>query len=193
MSNQPNETAEWLGGALSAVLALIVLAFSGLGWYAAKQGVSYRKVKVLLFPVAFVISQITSGLIFLCFGWAGAAIIGNTDAANYIVGHTPDLTLLTAVFNEVSLPWTHILLFQFLAWVIVGRRILRHLTFSVYDLAIQGIGNARGEHPFYIREQVRAKDTGYAKAELYYIKTGKPPLLGLLLIILSSTPVDEYY
>ena len=193
MSSQPRETAEWAAGAVTAALTLIVLAFSGLGWYAAKRGVSYRKVRALLFPVAFVLTQIMGGLIFLCFGWAGAAIIGNTEAANYIVGHTLDLTMVTAMFNEVAVPASHIFLFQFVLWIVVGRRILRHLTFSIYDLAIQSIGQARGVMPFYIREQVRAADTGYAQTELYYIKTGKPPLLGLFLITLSSTPVDEYY
>ena len=192
-SNPQNNEGRGLGALfiLAPVFLTFILAFPG--WFAATQGLKYRTVRALTFPIAFLITQIFAGLVFLCFGWFGALLTGSTDAANYIVGHTADLTLLTLVFNEVSVPVWHIVSFQIVVWLFIGRKLLRHIAFSLYDSAIQTIGYRTHTHPFYVREHIRERDYGYAKAEYVYTKRGEPPLLAILLVGLSSTPIDEFY
>ncbi|WP_407306540.1 hypothetical protein [Acinetobacter sp.] len=182
-----------IGTLISIVLLLVGGLFGFFGWAAAVAGCRYRVVRTLMWPFTFIITQFCGGMAFLCvFGFI-SFVIGAHGMANYIFGHTGDLTFLTTLFGERDLPMIHIIVFQFFLWLIMGRTMGRHLSFSIYDLAIQTIGYKEGIHPYYVRERIRQEDSGYAKAEYHFTKTGKPPLLGLLLVGLSPTPIHEFY
>jgi len=173
--------------------ALTIGFFSLLGWAAAVAEWPYRIVRAVMWPLTFVLTQFFGGMAFVTLGWFTCLIFGARNAANYVVGHTADLTLLTSLFGELSIPFFHVLVFQFCLWLVLGRRIGRHLTFSIYDAAIQSIGHHDGIHPAYVRERIRQQDSGYAKAEEFFARSGKPPVLGLILVGLSRTPISEYY
>lgn len=179
---------------LLMVFALLLVITTLPGWMAARAGKSYKTVRMWIAPTAIVMSQFFGGMMFLCLGWVIALIFGSRDLANYVMNATSELTLLSAMFDDPrTIPIWHIVLFQVILWFTIGKRMTRHFTFSIYDFAIQSIAKRSGIHPYTVRQGVINRDTGYTEAARVYVKTGKPPLLGLLLVGLSRTPLDEYY
>lgn len=196
MSTTRNNEGNGLGGMLFWVpILLVIMFFTGAAWFAAVKGKSYSVVRAWVFPFTFVLTQFLGGMMFLCLGWFIGLLFGSKTIANYVVGNTSDLTMVGMVFGDSpTIPFFHIILFQVILWFIMGKHITRHVAFSIYDLAIQTIGKNEGEHPYYVREDIREYDTGYAEAEQFYAKSGKPPLLGLILVgMFSDTPIAEYY
>lgn len=194
MSRSHNE-----GNAAGTVLLFlpvffVTMLFASIGWVAAVRGASFRTVKFLLLPIIWLLTQFFGGMAFLCIGWFITGImLQNMDAANWIVGHTADLTMLTTLFGEKDLPTEQIVIFQVILWIVMGRPFARHVTVSIYDFAIQTIAQNEQVHPYHIRDDIRKHDKEYEKADDFYAEAGKPPLLGLVLVAISRTPVSEYY
>ena len=179
---------------LTITAFLPALPFMVVAFVAAVLGAGYRTVKVIIFPVIFLLTQVFAGLIFMCFGWFIALILQDTAMANYVMGNTSELVLLSFIFGDpFTIPIWHVVAFQIVVWLFIGRAMARHITLSIYDYAIQTIGLRETIHPYYVRERVVLRDSGYEKAYAYYVKKGYPPLLGLVLVGLSPTPITEYY
>lgn len=192
MSRSDNDKEGGIGFLLWLPVLAVVLAVCCLGWFAARAKASYRVVRFLVFPVTFVLTQAVGAATFMCLGWFLALLMGNTPMANYVIGSISDLALYGSFFDKPTIPSWHIFLYQFILWLVLGRMISRALTISIYDSAIQSIGAAEGIHPYHVRERVVQTDSGYAAAYTRYQNRGGP-LLGIILVGISKTPVGEYY
>ena len=197
MSYHQPKSDERKGGilALLTITALLpAIPFMVVAYVAAVLGARYRTVKVIIFPVIFFLTQLSAGLLVMCVGWFVSMLFGASTPANYFMGHTSELIFLSFIFNDpFTIPIWHVVVFQIVAWLFIGRSIARHITLSIYDYAIQSIGLRESIHPYYVRERVILNDSGYEKAYAYYVKKDYPPLLGLVLVSLSPTPITEYY
>lgn len=191
--NQPSHNE---GGGL--LLFLFILVSTGVilffGWCAARANISYRVVRAIVFPATFFLSELMGTMLFVCVGWFIALLTGNTDMANYVLGKASELCLLSTLFGDpISIPVWHIILFQFLVWLLIMRPMGRMLTTSVYDAGIVSSAYDKGITPYQRRLQVYDNDTGYAKAWTYYDQAGTAPLLGLLFLAMSRCSATEYY
>lgn len=178
---------------LMILVAVILAALCYAGWLAARAKCKYATVRAIIFPTSFILTQAFGLGIYLCLGWVLAACMNNTPLANFIVGSASDMALLGSLFNERTTPLGYVALYQFILWLAIGRRISRSLTLSMYDSAIQSIGVAEGIHPAYVRQAIAEKDEEYADAWRFYFGKRKPPLIGVFLVFLSGTPLNQYY
>lgn len=180
------------------LIFLFVLVTTGIlmffGWCAARGGISYRSVRVMMFPATFFLSQVMGTMTFICVGWILALCLGNTDMANYVVGKASELSLASSAFGDpLTIPVWHIVVFQFFIWLFWMRPVGRMITTSVYDAGIiTAAYDDKNVHPYYLRQEVIKNDSGYAASYAHYIVVG-PPLLGLALVAMSRCPVNEYY
>lgn len=194
--SQNQQSSDNQAGALFFMVPVILVAgvFSIFGWFAARAGASYRWTHALLFPVTWLLAQVSAAVLFICFGWVIALFCGSSDMANYVVGKTSELALLSSMFGDpLTIPMWHIVVYQIFVWVFFLRPIGQGLTTGVFDSAIVSAALADGVHPYHRRQQKLDTDSGFANSVAFYSKYKKTPQLGLLLVFMSSCPVDEYY
>ena len=177
--------------ALVILAALVGFVVCAVARSAAVRGASYKTTKVLIFPVAWILTQVVA--VGIAMPLALIVCMFSKTAGNAFFGSISDLALLGFIFHENTTPIIAIILYQFAAWLVLGRMFTRAFTIGIYDSAIQVIGLNEGVHPYYVRERVLQSDAGYAEAYAIYQKKGTVPQIGMILVGLSQTPLNEYY
>ena len=170
----------------AAVFAVCILF---LGRFAAVRGASYRTVWWLTLPAAFLFGHIFAVCLTIVIGFC--LILISHDLGNWLFSNA--IHLMAFGIGDAKINGFTVIMYQVIVWKLVVSKLNRNFALSVYDWAIQSIGYAEGTHPYYVRQDVSKNDPGYAKAEAIYLKSGNPPLLGLVLVALAGTPVIEYY
>ena len=181
------------GGIFWVPIILVVLATTFIARAAAINGARYRTVWFLVLPISFIIGHLFFGMCSVALGFT-VGLFGFETLGQYLFSKPVELSMLSVIFGDpITVPIFHIVVYQFIAWKLVVSGLTRHFAISIYDWAIQTIASDEDIHPYYVRERVSADDTGYAEADEIYLKSGKPPLLGLAMVAIYGTDVAEYY
>lgn len=125
------------GGYLLFVPVLLVVGlWLFIGYCVAKAGASYRATRIVLYPAYIFMGNFFGTMMFVCLGWLIALIIGNKDMANYVVGNASELSLLSSLFGDpLTVPFWHIVVYQFFMWLFMMRPIADMFTPAIYEAA----------------------------------------------------------
>lgn len=182
-----------LGTTLFLIAAVAAMITMFVARAAALRRASYKTVWWLVLPVSFVFGHVFALCFTVALGFT-LLLFGITGPGNYLFGNSVEFAMLsTLAGDKTTVPTVYIMFYQYLWWKLVVRGLTRHCAISVYDWAIQTIGRDENTHPYYIRQEVSARDINYAQAEGVYLKSGSPPLLGTILVTLAGGNSAEYY
>lgn len=126
-----------MGWILYTVVVLAALyALCCVGYAFARTGAPQGVVKLVMLPGYTLFGNIFGVMPFIILGWVFAALTGNTDMANYVVGKTSELAMLSSLFGDpITVPVWHIVLYQLGIWLFFTRPIADACTSAVYAAA----------------------------------------------------------